>query len=96
MVEIFLCYKKFFKILLLAGLKLNPYDTCVANRMVNKKQQTNFWHVESCKLIHMDQNTNDKLIEWLKQEYEIIFEDGSGKLNVNRGKTHKHLGITMD
>ena len=35
---------KICKTLLVAGFKLNPYDTCVANWMVNVKQQTIFWH----------------------------------------------------
>ena len=39
MVESLLCYQKFCKALILAGFKLNPYDTCVANRMVNRKHQ---------------------------------------------------------
>ena len=29
------------------------------------------------------------------QEYEIIFEDGSGKMSVSRGKVNEYLGITL-
>jgi hypothetical protein len=36
------------------------------------------------------------MIGWLKQEYESIFEDGSGEMTVSRGKTHKYLGTTLD
>jgi len=36
------------------------------------------------------------MIMWLCQEYESIFEDGSGKMTVNRGKVHKYLGMTLD
>jgi hypothetical protein len=38
----------------------------------------------------------DKMIEWLRQEYESIFEDGSGQMMVSRGKVHKYLGMTLD
>jgi hypothetical protein len=38
----------------------------------------------------------DSMIEYLRQEYESIFEDGSGAIVVSRGKTHKYLGMTLD
>ena len=56
---------------------MNPYDPCVANRMVDNKQQTVCFHVDDCKLSHVDPKANDRLIEALKDEYESIFEDGS-------------------
>jgi hypothetical protein len=36
------------------------------------------------------------MIAWLRQEYESIFTDGSGKMKVARGKVHKYLGMTLD
>ena len=36
------------------------------------------------------------MIKWLRQEYDSIFEDGSGKMVVSRGKVHKYLGMTLD
>ena len=36
------------------------------------------------------------MMKWLRQEYEIIFEDGSGKITVRRGMVHKYLGMTLD
>ena len=36
------------------------------------------------------------MIAWLRQEYESIFEDGSGKMTVSRGKLHTYLGMTLD
>ncbi len=38
----------------------------------------------------------DEIIEWLKAEYESIFEDGSGEMIVHRGKVHKYLGMSLD
>jgi hypothetical protein len=38
----------------------------------------------------------DIMIEYLRQEYESIFEDGSGAMTVSRGKIHKYLGMTLD
>ena len=37
-----------------------------------------------------------KTIEWLRQEYESISEDGYGSLSVSRGKIYKYLGMTLD
>jgi hypothetical protein len=36
------------------------------------------------------------MIDWLRQEYESIFEDGSGEMTVSRGRVHKYLGMTLD
>ena len=38
----------------------------------------------------------EKTIEWLRQEYESILEDGSGAMSVIRGNIHKYLGMTLD
>ena len=45
MVASLLYYQKFVKTLKRTGLQLNPYDTCVANSLLNDKQQTIFFHV---------------------------------------------------
>jgi hypothetical protein len=34
--------------------------------------------------------------EYLRQEYERIFEDGPGEMTVSRGKLHKYLGMNLD
>ena len=39
-----LLYKKNAKGLNAIGFKLNPYDVCAANRIVNEKQYTMVWH----------------------------------------------------
>ena len=36
------------------------------------------------------------MLKWLRQEYEIIFENGSWKMTVRIGKVHKYLGMTLD
>jgi len=36
------------------------------------------------------------MIDWLRDKYESIFEDGSGAMAVSRGKIHKYLGMTLD
>ena len=34
------------------GFKLNPYDPCVANKIVHGKQLTIAWHVDDLKVSH--------------------------------------------
>jgi hypothetical protein len=51
------------------GFKLNPYDPCVANKMINGKQFNITWHVDDLKLSHVDVKEVDKTIEWLKRIY---------------------------
>lgn len=91
-----LYYKKFVASLEGIGFELNPYEPCVANKIIEGKQMTICFHVDDCKLSHVNTKVMDKMIEWLKQEYECIFEDGSGEMAVSRGKKHKYLGMTLD
>ena len=91
-----LYYNKFVSSLERQGFVLNPYDGCVANKMVNNEQLTICFHVDDCKISHKDSKVVDDTIAWLRQEYESVFEDGSGKMTVHRGKVHKYLGMTLD
>ena len=53
------------------------------------------YHVDDCKLSHRRSKVNDRMITWLRQEYESIFEDGPRKMTVSRGKVHKYLGMIL-
>jgi hypothetical protein len=96
MVASLLFYKKFTKILSERDFKMNPYDPCVWNKNVNGKQLTICFHVDDCKISHVDSKVLDDTIEWLRDEFESVFEDGSGKMKVHRGKVLKYLGMTLD
>jgi hypothetical protein len=71
------------------GFKLNPYDPCVANKMVNGKQFTITWHVDDLKLSHVDVKEVDKTIEWLKSIYGEDMWVSRGKKRLPR----KGLGL---
>ena len=36
------------------GFKLNKYDKCIANKIINRKQCTIIWHVDNLKISHVD------------------------------------------
>jgi hypothetical protein len=88
-----LYYKKFRKDIESIGFKLNPYDPCVANRIVNGKQHTVTWHVDDLKSSHVDSKVNDQFLEWLKKKYA---SDEIGEVKVMRGKKHDYLAMTLD
>ena len=89
-------YKKFVKTLKRAGFQINPYDTCVVNFLVNDKHKTGFLRVDDCKLSHQYSKVNDEFINTLRDEYESVFEDGSGKMKLSRVKVHEYLGMTLE
>jgi hypothetical protein len=96
MVASILYYRKCVKSLTDIDLIINPYDTFVANKIIEGEQMTICFHVDDCKLSHRKKTFMDRMIGYLRQEYESIFEDGSGAMTVSRGKVHKYLGMTLD
>ena len=73
------------------GFEFNPYDPCVANRMVNGSQQTILFHVDDLKSSHVDPAVNDEFAEWLQGKY-----GKHKKLEPQRGKQHEYLGMILD
>jgi hypothetical protein len=96
MVASLLYYKKFVRGLKREGFRLNPYDACVANKRVDGKVLTILFHVDDCKISHKSSKVVDDAIEWLRAEYEVIFEDGTGGMKVRRGKVHDYVGMRID
>jgi len=86
-------YKKFRKDIESIGFKVNPYDPCVANRIVNGKQHTVTWHVDDLKSSHVDSKVNDQFLEWLKKKYA---SDEIGEVKVMREKKHDYLAMKLD
>jgi hypothetical protein len=73
------------------GFKINPYDTCVANKIIDGKQCTVLWHVDDLKISHVDPNVLEDILDKLNQRF--------GKeqpLTVTRGTVHDYLGMKID
>ena len=47
------------------GFRINPYDPCVANKMIGGKRLTVCWHVDDLKISCVDTNNVTKMIQWL-------------------------------
>ena len=88
-----LYYKKFRKDIESIGFVVNPYDPCVANRIVNGKQHTVTWHVDDLKSSHVDPKVNDEFLEWLKNKYA---SDEIGEIKAVRGHRHDYLAMVLD
>jgi hypothetical protein len=82
-------YLKFVGDIESQGFELNPYDPCVANKMINHKQFTMVWHVDKIKMSHDEEEEVTRMIKWLKSIYG---ED----MRVSRGRVHDYLGMTLD
>jgi len=38
------------------GFEINPYDSCIANKIIDKKQCTIAWYVDDMKISHANQD----------------------------------------
>ncbi|KAG7372996.1 reverse transcriptase RNA-dependent DNA polymerase [Nitzschia inconspicua] len=68
------------------GFELNPYDSCVANKMVNGKQCTVAWYVDDNKISHVNPQVVTNVITAIEGHF--------GKMTVTRGP-HKCLGMDI-
>jgi hypothetical protein len=66
------------------GFELNPYDTCVANKMIGGKQCTIAWYVDDNNISHMETTVVTEVIAKIEGRF--------GKMTVTRGKVHVFLG----
>jgi hypothetical protein len=73
------------------GFVINPYDSCVANKIINGKQCTILWHVDDLKISHVDANVVTDVINLLESEF-----GKEAPLTKTRGKVHDYLGMTID
>jgi hypothetical protein len=64
-----LFYKKLVADLESDVFVLNPYDSCVANKVVDGKQMTVCWHVDNLKVSHCDSAQVTILGKWLSKKY---------------------------
>ena len=72
-----LFYIKFVENIKSIGFQLNPYDPCVANKIVDGAQLTFVWHVDNIKVSHIYGGVVTRMEAWLKMTYERLCKDGS-------------------
>ena len=73
------------------GYIINPYDHCVANKIINGKQCTVTWHIDDLKISHEDPAVVESFLTDLQAEFGSL-----GDISVSRGKRHDYLGMFLD
>jgi hypothetical protein len=79
------------------GFVINPYDFCVANKIINGKQCTIVWHVDDLKVSHVDPAVVTTILNLLDGKYgQEIVGGKRAPLTITRGTVHDYLGMTLD
>jgi hypothetical protein len=86
-----LFYRKFVKDLknYETPFTINPYNLCVANATINRKQMTITWHVKDLKVSHVNPFQITKFAAYLATIY------GNGFV-VHQGNIHDNLGMDLN
>ena len=69
------------------GFELNPYDKCVANKIINGTQCTMCWYVDDNKLSHKDPAVVQQVLDEISARF--------GDLTITRGEEHVFLGMKL-
>ena len=73
MIESYLtCYDLFSTKLSYLGFKLNPYEQCIVNKLINEHQCTIICFVDDNKVSHMDDNVNSMIAEKIEETFGKI------------------------
>jgi len=70
------------------GFEINPYASCIANKIIDKKQFTIAWYVDDMKISHANQDEVNQIIQDIERKF--------GKMSVTRGHKHKFLGVDIN
>jgi hypothetical protein len=82
-----LWYELFAGTLKEMGFELNPYNPCVANKMIEGSQCTIAWYVDDNKISHVKARVVTDIINKIEEKF--------GKMTVTRGKRHVFLGMDI-
>ena len=82
-----LWYDLFYGHLKKMGFVLNPYDSCIANSVIDGKQCTIAWYVDDTKVSHVDPKVVTSIINQLEDRFD--------KMTVTRGLEHMFLGMKI-
>ena len=78
------------------GFEVNPYDLCVANKIIDGSQFTIVWHVDDLKLSHKNPHVVSKMINHLKKLYKRLPNGVVKHITVQRGTRLNYLGMNLD
>ena len=70
------------------GFKINPYDRCVANKIINGHQCTIVFYVNDNKISHRDPAVVTSVLNAISEQF--------GNLSISRGTKHDFLGMNIE
>jgi hypothetical protein len=79
-----LWYNQFSSTLEGMGFALNPYDSCIANKVIDGSQCTIVWYVDNTKISHVNHEVVTSIIKLLEQRFD--------KMTVTREKITRSSG----
>ena len=71
--------------------EVNPYDECVANKIIHGQQCTVLWNVDDIKISHAEEQVVSQVLTELEKEYRK-----EAPLSVRRGRKYNYLGMVLD
>lgn len=80
-----LFYRKLWGDLARRGFEINPYDPCVANKVIDGHQMIICWHVNSIFMLHQKTNVMQEFVDYLERIY--------GKLSATIGEELDYMGM---
>lgn len=83
-----LWYSLYVDVLEKEGFEVNPYDKCVANKIIDGKQCTLAWYVDDNKLSHVDSRVVDDILETIEGYFPGLV--------IERGKKLGFLGMDIE
>ncbi len=84
-----LFYRKLISELKGMGFEVNPYDPCIANKMINGSQIMVRWHVNDLMISH---SSNKAILQFLCTLKDMYGDN----LAENTGRIHDYLGMIFD
>ncbi len=84
-----LFYRKLISELKEMGFEVNPYDSCIVNKMVNGSQMMVRWHVDDLMISHTSNEAISQFLCALKDIY-------GDNLAETTGSVHDYLGMIFD
>ena len=82
-----LWYELFSSKLKSLGFHINPYDKCIANKMINGSQCTIVWYVDDVKISLLDPKVVTEMIDVVEKDF--------GNVKAVRGKEHDYLDMKL-
>ena len=86
-----LAYKKLAKRINSWGFTINPYEPCLWNKYINKKQMSILFYIDDLLISHLNPVMATLYIKKFEKKYEKL-----AVLTVCRGLVHKYLGQTVN